>query len=267
MAKKQPEHIYFTGRNTKSAASLISDVETTTKCKITFIECDLTSLKSVEKAVKEFTAASTRLDILLCNAGIMAVPPSLTTDGYEIQFATNHLGHALLTKLLMPTIERTANEPGSDVRIVYTSSIGFAFANGIAFDTLKSTQSSFGGSWSRYAQSKLANILYTQELARRYPKITSVSIHPGVISTGLVGNISMMKKAFVYMTSYFMMVSEEEGVRNGLWAATVDKSELTNGQFYEPVGVVGRTTKASQNKELAAELWDWTAAALESYKA
>jgi hypothetical protein len=112
----------------------------------------------------------------------------------------------------------------------------------------------------------LANILYTQELARRYPKIMSISIHPGVISTGLVGNISMMKKVFVYMTSYFMMVSEEEGVKNGLWTATVDKSELTNGQVYEPVGVVGRTTKPSQNKELAAELWNWTEAALEDHK-
>jgi len=196
----------------------------------------------------------------------MALPPALSADGYELQFATNHLGHAALTKLLLPTLQRTARAANADVRVIYASSLGFTMAKGIAFDSLDTPQSGFGGAWTRYGQSKLANVLYAQELARRYPEITVVSIHPGIIGTGLVGNMSWVNRAIVYATSYFSMVSEDEGVKNGLWAATADKAELATGQFYEPVGVVGTTTAASQSRELAAELWAWTDKALEGVK-
>ena len=75
----------------------------------------------------------------------------------------------------------------------------------------------------RYGQSKLANILYAAELARRYPQITSLSIHPGVISTGLVGNLSTLNKVFVYVTNLGKLTAPSDGIQNQLWAATGDK--------------------------------------------
>lgn len=120
--------------------------------------------------------------------------------------------------------------------------------------TLRTTQSSFFGAWTRYAQSKLANILYAQELARRYPKIITMSISPGLIFTGLAGNLSLVNKAFVYGTSYFNSVPEAEGIKNGLWAAMAGKAEVASGEFYEPVVKVRRTTKASEDRALANEL-------------
>ena len=145
---------------------------------VTFIQCDLADLKSVQAAAQRFLGQADRLDVLYANAGVMALPPSQTKDGYETQFGTNHMGHALLIKLLLPLMLRTAEEPQSDVRIINVSSIAYKQApkEGIAFDTLKTPQADLGslipgGKWARYGQSKLANMLYTRELAQRHPKI------------------------------------------------------------------------------------------------
>lgn len=269
-AKHQPKEIYFTGRDSGRAAAVINDIKSTIPdAKIIFLECDFTSLASVQEAAHKFTSESPRLDILMCNAGVMALPPGLTKDGYEIQFGTNHLGHALLTKMLLPTLLRTAEAPNADVRIVFLTSIGFRAhpKRGIQFEGLRTTQD-FGvaGQWIRYGQSKLANILYAAELARRYPNITTVSIHPGVINTGLVENLGFLNKALVYITNLGSMKTPVEGTWNQLWAATANKETIINGEFYEPVAVLGKHGKESNNKELACELWDWTQRELEKYE-
>ena len=104
---------------------------------------DLSSLASVRAAADKF--AHDRLDVLMCNAGIMEVPPSLSADGYEIRFATNNLGHAMLIKRLLPVILKTAAAPGTDVRLVILSSRGWAMhpKGGIQFARLRTKQDSF----------------------------------------------------------------------------------------------------------------------------
>jgi NAD(P)-dependent dehydrogenase (short-subunit alcohol dehydrogenase family) len=120
------------------------------------------------------------------DAGIMAVPAPVTEDGYEIQFGTNHLGHALLTKLLVPTLLATAALPDADVRIVTLTSLSHPWSvkGSIKFDTLRTSQEA-ESKIAKYGQSKLANILHSKELARRYPSITCASMHPGTVETGL----------------------------------------------------------------------------------
>lgn len=272
LAKHHPEHIYLTGRDGSRGAAVVSEIQDSTPdVKATFIQCDLASLASVEKAARQFTSTSDRLDILMCNAGVMALPPGLTKDGYEIQFGTNHIGHALLIKLLLPTLLRTAEQPESSVRIVLNTSLGFRGAPkaGVVFKNLRTTQGCFpvAGNWIRYGQSKLANILYAAELGRRYPSITSVSIHPGVINTGLVGNLSCLDKALVYVTNIGNFMTPEEGVQNQLWAATAKNGDVVSGAFYEPVAVLGTHDRLSKDENLATHLWDWTEKELEAYKA
>ena len=136
---------------------------------------DLSSLSSISSAVRTFLAQTHRLDILLCNAGIMASAPALSTSGYEIQFAVNHLAHAMTIQALLPTLLATASQPSSDVRVITLSSQGYRFhpRPGILFDELSSHSALsrwFLGPRIRYGQSKLANILYASELARRYPQ-------------------------------------------------------------------------------------------------
>lgn len=267
LAKHNPKEIYFSGRNSKKAAEVIAEVNAVVPtAKVTFIECDLASLASIKAGMQKFT--SQRLDILICNAGIMAVPAGLTEDGYEIQFGTNHLGHALLIKLLLPTLSQTAAQPGADVRIIILTSLGFRGhpRGGIVFKELRTTQEGIFGSWIRYGQSKVANILYAAELARRYPNILSVSIHPGVVQTGLVGNLGLGNRMFVYATNVGRMLKPAEGAYNQLWAGTSDRSKIVNGAFYEPVGVLSNKLDAtSRSEKLAGELWDWTEQALEGY--
>ncbi|KAK9366110.1 hypothetical protein V1509DRAFT_630914 [Lipomyces kononenkoae] len=272
LAKHNPEHIYFSGRDSTRAAAVISECRSAASgVSVTFIECDLASLASVENAAKQFTSQSQRLDILMCNAGVMALPPALTEDGYEVQFGTNHLGHALLVKLLLPTLLRTAGIAGSDVRVVFLSSNGYRAhpRGGVVFKDLHSTQDyGFGSEWFRYAQSKLANILYAAELARRYPNLTTVSVHPGAIATGLIHNLPRLKKVFVYVVNLGRVKSTlAEGTWNQLWAATEEKNKIANGAYYEPVGIMGKLDSKGKSEKLAGELWEWTQKELEAYHA
>ena len=269
LAQHGPEHIYFSGRNVQRAESLIAKVQKEApNVGMTFVECDLGSLASVKAALaQKFTSA--RLDVLICNAGIMALPPKLTTDGYEVQFGTNHLGHALMIKLLLPTLLKTAELPGVDARIIILTSIGFRGhpKGGIIFKDLKTTQDfSTLGPWVRYGQSKLANILYAAELARLHPNITSVSIHPGVVETDLVGNLGFGQKMFIYAWNLGRLLKPAEGAYNQLWAATGPKDKIVNGAFYEPVGTLSsKLDKTAKSEQLARELWEWTEKALAEF--
>ncbi|KAJ7451041.1 oxidoreductase [Mycena latifolia] len=269
LAKHNPKCIYFSGRDSKRAAEVIAEAKTAApSTTVTFLECDLTSLASVEKAARQVASESDRLDILMCNAGIMNVPPELTKDGFEIHFGVNHIAHALFIKLLLPTLLRTAQSSDADVRIVSLTSQGFVMhpGGGIVFKDLRTTQGSGLVKSLRYGQSKLANILYSAELAKRYPQITSVSIHPGVVQTNLVASQKGFSKALIRITNPFSIVTPADGARNQLWAATYDKGKVVNGAYYEPVGVPGKHARKSRDQKLAGELWEWTEKELESFQ-
>jgi NAD(P)-dependent dehydrogenase (short-subunit alcohol dehydrogenase family) len=283
LAKHNPEHLYLLCRSAQKAATAIEDIKKTTpNANVSFIECDLSSLASVKKAAEEFISQSTRLDVLMCNAGICWDQPGLTVDGYEKMFGTNHLGHALLIKLLLPTLLKTANELDSDVRIVILSSS--AHANnpnkGILFNDLKTAQAKLEF-FRRYGQSKLANVLYARSLAQKFPNIKTVSIHPGVVDTDMnaVNNPITRDSRFwhIYSKGYHkvakvrMLVTGsgwlpvEEGAKNQLWAATGAKEEVVSGTYYVPIAVVGKDSKLSKNEKLGSKLWDWTEAQLEEF--
>lgn len=271
LAKHNPAKIYFTGRDESRANDLIASIKSTFKdVDVAFVKVDLSSLESVKMAYDSFN--STRLDVLICNAGIMATPPALTKDGYEMQFGVNYLAHALLVKLFLPLLLQTAEMPNADVRIVILTSVGYRLApkTGIDFKNVRTVQDTGpGGPWLRYGQSKTADLLLAAELARRYPKITSTAIHPGVVKTGLVGNLSFGAKTVVHVGCLLQgirMIEPEEGCYNLLWAAVGDKKNMVNGELYEPVGVLSKThSKPRSNKQLPGELWEWTQKALEMY--
>lgn len=274
-AGHNPAHIYFTGRSQPSADKAIANVASKyPKTPVTFIKCDLASLASVQAAAKQFLSKETRLDIFNANAGIMAVPPGLTQDGYEIQFGTNHVGHALLVKLLTPVMMATA-DAGNDVRIVWDTSLGHMGhpSGGIQFEKLKTThEDAFPvmATWMRYGQSKLANLLYARSYAKHHPSITSVSVHPGVAVTGLVEGLPMMQKVFIYSTSYFMMIPAEKCAWNQQWAATAPlgkgQRQVESGTYYEPVGLKPGLSRMAKDDGLADRLWDWTQKELESWE-
>lgn len=272
LAKHSPERIYLSCRNAAKADAAIKDIQIAApNAPITYIKCDLASLESVRNAAKEFIEKETRLDILMLNAGVMALPPGLTKEGYEIQFGTNHVGHALLTKLLLPTLLKTAALPQSDVRIVCVSSLGHMMAPELQFDKLKSETGVASSTWARYAQSKLANILFVKELHRRYGEknITSVAVHPGMVNTNLYQTAFGSALHPGKLVQKIFYTSAEDGAKGQLWAATgrsgTGTKEVKSGEYYTPVGVAGQGSKMSNDAKLAENLWEWTEKELESY--
>lgn len=202
----------------------------------------------------------------------MATAPSLSADGYESQFATNHMGHALLIDSLLPLLRDTARRHG-DARIINMSSVAHNLhpKNGIHFDTLKTTQEDLGttagASWARYGQSKLANMLYSDQLARENPDLSCVAVHPGIVQTNLVSSMSFMKRFTMALGTFGQKRSTPaEGAMNQTWAATAPKSSVKSGVYYVPVGVEGNREGKGKDQVLAKKLYDWTQVELTNFE-
>ncbi|EOD49962.1 Short-chain dehydrogenase/reductase SDR [Neofusicoccum parvum] len=228
---------------------------------ICFLRLDLSSFASIKQAATLFLSANERLDLLLNNAGIFAVPPALTEDGYEIQFGTNHMGPALLTKLLMPLLLKTAAQPRSDVRIVNISSTAYTSAPkpGLLLSQNKTTLPDLG-IVGRYGQSKLANIYFTQELAERYPSILSVALHPGVVKTGIADgpNDQPLFTWFFRLVGKVAFVDVATGALNQLWASAAPRDDIKSGAMYFPVGKEHTGNAMMRDRRQVEELWKWT---------
>jgi len=268
LAKHNPHKIFLAARTESKARDAIASIksQTSQEVDIEYLPLDLTSLPSIKSAADQVTSHSSRLDILVLNAGIMAVPAGKTASGQDIQLGTNHVGHFLLTKLLLPTLEKTAKEQNTDVRVVSVSSEAWNLAPKL--DTILSTEKLMATSpWTRYGASKAANIMFAAELARRHPTLTSVSIHPGIIKTDLYipnteSNYLMRYGSKLIGPLLFHDIAT--GALNQLWAAAAArKEELVNGGYYTPVGIFHKN-KWATDADAGKKLWEWTEKELET---
>ncbi|KAH8588872.1 hypothetical protein B0O99DRAFT_727129 [Bisporella sp. PMI_857] len=259
LSRHNPLEIWLSARSEEKGRAAIADIKREVpNAHVMFLELDLSSFESIKQAAKMFLASASHLDILMLNAGIMACPPGLTKDGYEIQFGTNHMGHALLVKLLMPVLLKTADKRSTDVRIVSVSSVGHRFAlhGGIQFDTLKCRAENVS-THALYGQSKMANIIYAAELARQHPTLKVVSVHPGLVNTNLYRvEGKPLLRAFQTFIASIMGRGVNDGAKNQLWACVAP--DVDSGEYYEPIGVAGKGSKEIKDIELARKLWDWT---------
>ena len=215
-------------------------------------ELDLTSLASIERAANEVRADHDQIDLLINNAGVMMTPKSATTDGFELQFGTNHLGHFALTARLL---DRLLSTPLS--RIVTLSSGGHKVGR-IRFDDLQSEKrySRIGA----YGQSKLANLLFTYELQRRLRDTDTIAVaaHPGASRTELDRYVP---PAMRFLFDRMPMQDAETGALPTLRAAT--DPQVTGGEYYGPDGfaemrgypVLVESNARSHDADVARELW------------
>lgn len=270
LATHHPARVYFTGRNAEAGANVVAEAkQLAPACNVTFIRCDLSSKREAIRTALVNSFDAKRLDFLILNAGIMAVPPGLSDEGYEVQFGTNVMGHAILLHLLRPVMLRTAALSDADVRFVSLSSSGHTMhlQGGIQFDSLRIAE--VGNTWQRYGQSKLGNILLARGMAHQFPQITSVAVHPGLVGTDLANGIAPgpMRSALLFAKWMRLPVYKtlEQGAENTLWAVSVSKETIENGAYYVPVGKRTTTTqaKAVEDVDLRDRFWEWLEGELE----
>jgi NAD(P)-dependent dehydrogenase (short-subunit alcohol dehydrogenase family) len=266
IAAHNPKKVYLTSRSRAKAEAALTRIRATSaaakSANIAIIDLDLASLKSVHRAAAQVNADTDRLDGLQLSAGVAMIPHAVTEDGYEVQMGVNYLGHALLTQLLMPKLLSTAALPGSDVRIVSMSSIGHrkVFVDGfIRFDELKSPMSNSGAP-NLYGQANLGKALLAHELAKRYPQITSSSLHPGRVQTnvwnGEKGYNNWLHRLVIQPVIAVIGSSVDEGVKGQLWCQFAQG--VQNGTYYEPLGKLGLAHKSATDDALSTKLWEWT---------
>lgn len=267
LAQHSPSKIFLASRTESKALEAIASIKDSLKDSsigLQYVPLDLASFKSIRSAAEKVNSTTDRLDILICNAGVMGLPPDKTEQGHEIHLGTNHVGHHLLTKLLLPTLEKTAALPDSDVRIISVSSFANEMAPSMAvqLDTEKLCAT---GGWTRYGASKAANILFAAELARRYPALTSVSVHPGFIKSDLWNSTNKnntLMRFTILLASPFIFQAVGTGAHNQLWAAAgAKKEELQNGEYYTPMGKSSSWSgggKRARDVEAGKKLWEWT---------
>jgi NAD(P)-dependent dehydrogenase (short-subunit alcohol dehydrogenase family) len=244
---------------------------------IELLQMDLMDLSSVVAASKHFLTLETSLHGLINNAGIMATPFEMTKDNHEAQWQTNYLAHWVLTERLLPLMLGTAKmlPPGS-VRIVNVTSSGHLGApkGGINFEDPALKES---GPWTRYGQSKLANILHAKTLHHTYGpgslrakdgegEIWISSVHPGLIETNLATSVeesgSNMMSVFWALRKLGLMWPADKGSWTSLFcAASQDMNKDQSGTYVEIFGRFGEPkclSSAAKNDKLAERLEEWT---------
>ncbi len=205
------------------------------------LELDLSSLDSCRRAASRFSASGRPLDVLVNNAAVGPVKGT-TADGFEIHFGVNHLGHFMLTHGLGSAL-------GAGARIVQVSSQMHRRVDGIDFNTLRQRTKSFYG-LDEYGASKLANILFTRELARRMPATRAYAVHPGLVSTRII-------PWYVRPLVARRALNPEQGADTVVWCATARELSERSGLYYARRSIAVPSA-AGQDDDLARQLWEYS---------
>jgi NAD(P)-dependent dehydrogenase (short-subunit alcohol dehydrogenase family) len=228
-------------RDVPKGEGVAQAIRESTGSEVDVVELELDSLPSVRACAQGWLASHGVLNLLINNAGIMACPLARTSQGWESQFATNHLGHFLLTMSLLPAIKT-----GAPSRIVNLSSGAHRFG-GIDFDDIHFNEREYN-KFAAYGQSKTANVLFAVELGRRLEGsgVTINAVHPGVIMTDLGRHLTPEDLAnFPGATSVEEMKFKtvESGAATSVWAATAAELEGRSGLYLEDCHVAGPATE------------------------
>jgi NAD(P)-dependent dehydrogenase (short-subunit alcohol dehydrogenase family) len=240
-------HVIGTARNREKAEMAAARVGAS----ISPVACELSELDSVVACSEEIDRLDCPIDALICNAGVMGLPELRHKDGLEIQFLTNHLGHYVLVRRLL---NRILQAPAG--RIVMVSSLGhyLAVPGGINFDNLSGERNY--DPWTFYGQSKLANLLMSNELARRLDgsQATCNAVHPGIIHTPLMRNLGNIQFLLGKAVSWPVSRSTEQGAATQCYVATSPTLDGVSGAYFADCNPA-RTSIHARNPELAARLW------------
>ena len=234
-------------RNAGKCATVAEAIKAGTGSPVEFISADLSTLAGIMQAAADFKLRHTHLDVLVNNAGALFTRRVLTADGYEMTFALNHLNYFLFTILLLDVLK--ASIPA---RIVNVSS-GSHMRASLDFDNLQG-EKHFNG-MQAYGQSKLANVLFTYELARRLEGtgVTANALHPGFIATGFARNNGALYNFGMSLIRPFIR-KPEQGAQTSIYLAASPEVEGVTGKYFVDCKPV-QSSSLSYDKSLAGKLW------------
>src|SRR5262249_4112739 len=242
---RQGARVVLVCRDRGRGESAASDIKRATgNPNVELMLCDLSSQAEIRRFASEFKSTHDRLDVLVNNAGVYLRKRTTTVDGIESTFAVNHLGYFLLTNLLLDLLKRSA-----PARVISVSSGAHASGH-INFEDLQGEQS-YGGVRA-YCHSKLANILFTRELAKRLAGtgVTANCLHPGAVSTGIFRNLPKLLELIVLAFT----MSPEKGARTSIYLATSPEVEGITGRYFVNC-VETAPSREAQDDEVAHRLW------------
>lgn len=247
-------HVILACRSRDKTERVIDEIKRETgNSTLEFVQLDLGDLTSVRRCAEELVARNTPFHGLINNAGL-AGQRGTTKDGFEIQFGTNHLGPYLFTRLLLDRLRQAGG-----ARIVNVASRAHYAAKGIDWDAVKKPTRSFTA-MREYQVSKLANVLFTKELARQLDNsgVTTYAVHPGVVATDIWRR---MPSPVAWLAKRFM-ITPEKGAEASLRCATDPDLAKHTGRYYDVGGHETTPHRISEDRDLAATLWkrsaEWT---------
>jgi NAD(P)-dependent dehydrogenase (short-subunit alcohol dehydrogenase family) len=245
--------VVIVARNSAKGQHALGDVKTRSASnRVSLLLCDFSSMASVRALAAAFRASHDRLDVLVNNAGAISQERQVTVDGFELTFAVNHLASFLLTHLLLDQLERSA-----PARIVNVASAAHGSA-GMDFDNLQFEHGGYS-LLKAYNRSKLANVLFTNELARRLDaaRVTANSLHPGVVATNIWNNIPWFLQPLILPLRLFMISAERGGDTIVYLAASADVEGKTGGYYVKNRPV--KPAPLALDQTVAGRLWNESA--------
>ena len=248
--------VYITSRSAEAGAAAVDAIKSAAGSQaVWLLPLDLASLASVRDCAAAFLARDEPLHVLVNNAGVGG-QRGKTAEGFELHFGVNHLGHFALTMLLLDRLKASRSGTGAQgTRVVTVSSDAHYGAPGIDFDAVRRSTPSFTGQ-REYAVSKLCNVLFTQELARRADDVSSYALHPGVVASDIWRRVPRPARAIIKRR----MLTVEQGAVTSVYCATSPAVAAESGLFYDKCAV--RAPSRVATPELAELLWkhsaEWT---------
>ncbi|XP_076888992.1 short-chain dehydrogenase TIC 32, chloroplastic-like [Bidens hawaiensis] len=257
-------HVIMAVRSTEKGLKVKESIlKETPDAKVDVMELDLSSMASVRDFVAKYCSSGLPLSILINNAGVLSPHFTLSKENIELHFATNHLGHFLLTNLLLETMKTTSYEQNTEGRIINVSSEGHRLSYSGTFSDYINNESSYNSVYA-YGLSKLANILHANQLARllkvnlipflkrRGANITTNSLHPGFIDTELFRGHNIFSVICNRILSY-VIKDVSQGAASYL--ALHPKVKGVTGEFFSN-GNLAQASSRAKDEELAKELWE-----------
>lgn len=236
-------------------------IQSTGNHRIDTLPLDLSSLASVKAASEEFLSEHPKLDVLINNAGVYTDRLEKTEDGYELQFAVNHLGHFLFTLNLLPAMQccRLCS------RVINVSSA--MHKKGVLdFTNLRGEKKNYNGN-EAYCQSKLANVLFTMELDRRYgQELTTNCLHPGVVGTRLANKKAGALTSAVWSMYKPFAIKPDKGASTSVYLAMSPEVQDVSGRYFDEHQCLQKPSVIARNEQLARRLWEYSEKAVADFR-